>query len=189
VRRAAALALGLAVCAASAAAEPFRLALDPADSEIAFTLGARLHTVRGSFALQSGEVRFDPDTGAASGEVRVDARSGDTGIERRDRVMHEEVLDSARYPFFVLRPERVEVTQREEARLVGRLFARFEIRGASHPVALDFEGARRGPRGEVSARFEVPWVAWGLPDPSNFVLRVEDTLDVEVRAGGTLSAE
>jgi hypothetical protein len=32
-------------------------------------------------------------------------------------------------------------------------------------------------------------VAWGLPDPSNFVLRVEDTLDVEVRAGGTLSVE
>jgi len=181
-----ALALGLA---ASAAAEPFRLVLDPADTEITFALGARLHTVRGRFALESGEVRFDPDTGAASGAVRVDARSGDTGIDRRDRVMHEEVLDSARHPVFVLRPERIEVSHREADALAGRLFADFEIRGGSHPVELAFEGARCGTRADVRARFDVPWVAWGLPDPSNFVLRVDDTLAVEVRASGMLSAE
>jgi polyisoprenoid-binding protein YceI len=179
-------ALGLAV---TAAAEPFRLVLDPAATEIRFTLGATLHTVRGRFALASGEVAFDPDTGAAGGEVRVDAKSGDTGIRRRDRVMHEEVLDSAAHPLLVLRPERLEVERRESDALAGRLLGRFEVRGRGHPIELRFEGRRQGALGEVRVRFDVPWVAFGLPNPSNAVLRVDETLAVEVSARGSLAPE
>jgi polyisoprenoid-binding protein YceI len=179
----------LASLGTPAAAETYRLVLDAAATEISFTLGARLHTVRGRFVLASGEVAFDPDTGAASGEIRVDARSGDTDIDRRDRVMHEEVLDSARHPLLVLRPERIEVSRREADALAGTLFGRFEVRGASHPIAIPFEGARRGERAELTARFDVPWVAWGLPDPSNALLSVQKTLAVSVSARGVLAAE
>jgi len=178
----------LLALAPAAAAEPFRLVLDPSATEVSFTLGARLHTVRGSFALVAGELGFDPETGAASGEIRVDARSGDTGIDRRDRVMHEEVLDSARHPLLVLRPERIIESKRDGDALAGRLFGRFEVRGVSHPLALDFEGTRAGDRATVRVRFDVPWVAWGLPDPSNAILRVDDVLAVEVRALGVLTS-
>jgi polyisoprenoid-binding protein YceI len=174
--------------AAPAAAEPFRLVLDPAATEIRFTLGARLHTVRGRFALAAGEIAFDPDTREASGEIRVDARSGDTGIDRRDRVMHEEVLDSAQHALLVLRPEHIVVAERGADALAGRLFGRFEARGVSHPLAVDFEGTRAGERATVRVRFDVPWVAWGLPDPSNALLAVDDVLSVEVEASGTLAA-
>jgi polyisoprenoid-binding protein YceI len=173
--------------AAPGSAEPFRLVLDPADTEIGFALGARLHTVRGRFALTAGELVFDPDTGAASGEIRVDARSGDTGIDRRDRVMHGDVLDSARHPLLALRPERIHVAERAADALSGRLFGRFEVRGVAHPLAVDFEGTRAGERAKVRVRFEVPWVAWGLPDPSNAILAVDDVLAVQVDAGGTLA--
>lgn len=179
----------LLAAATPAAAEPFRLVLDPAATEISFTLGARLHTVRGRFALASGEIGFDPDTGEASGEIRVDAQSGDTGIDRRDRVMHEEVLGSAAHPLLVLRPERIEVARREPDAIAGMLFGRFEVRGASHPIELAFEGERKGESARIQVRFDVPWVAWGLPDPSNVILRVEETLAVSVSAGGTLAAE
>jgi polyisoprenoid-binding protein YceI len=172
-----------------AGAEPLRLVLDPAATEITFSLGATLHTVRGHFALASGEIAFDPDTGTASGEIRVDARSGDTGIDRRDRVMHEEVLDSTRHPQLVLRPERIEVSRREADALAGTLLGQVELRGARHPIAIPFEGTRRGERSELTARFDVPWVAWGLPDPSNALLSVEKTLAVAVSASGTLAPE
>jgi polyisoprenoid-binding protein YceI len=172
-----------------AAAEPYRLVLDPAATEISFTLGATLHSVRGRFALGSGEISFDPETGVASGEVRVDAQSGDTGIDRRDRVMHEEVLDSAKHPRLVLRPQRIEVSRREAEALAGTLFGQIELRGASHSVAIPFEGARHGERAQITLHFDVPWVAWGLPDPSNALLSVEKTLAVAVSARGTLSAE
>ena len=179
----------LLALATPACAEPFRFVLDPTATEIHFTLGATLHTVRGRFALAAGELRFDPDTGAAAGEIRVDAQSGDTGIERRDRVMHEEVLDSAAHPLLVLRPERIAVAERSADALTGTLFGRMEVRGASHPLELAFEGTRQGERARVSVRFDVPWVAWGLPNPSNLVLRVDETLAVAVSATGTLVAE
>ena len=163
--------------------------LDPAATEISFTLGATLHTVRGRFALTTGELTFDPETGAASGEIRVDARSGDTGIDRRDRVMHEEVLDSAGHPLLVLRPERIEVKRRDADALRGTLFGSFEVRGASHPLALAFEGTRSGERARVTVTFDVPWVAWGLPNPSNALLSVDDTLAVAVSAAGKLATE
>lgn len=175
--------------AAPAGAEPFRLFLDPEATEITFTLGARLHTVRGRFALASGEITFDPETGAAAGEIRVDARSGDTDIDRRDRVMHEEVLDSAGHPLLVLQPERVEVLRRDADALAGTLFGRFVVRGASHPIAVLFAGTRSAERAELTARFDVPWVAWGLPDPSNALLSVQKTLAVSVSARGTLALE
>jgi polyisoprenoid-binding protein YceI len=189
VRRRALVVASILLFAAPAGSEPFRLVLDPAATEISVTLGARLHTVRGRFALASGEVTFDPDTGAASGAIRVEAHSGDTGIDRRDRVMHEEVLDSASHPLLVLWPERVEVSRRGADALAGTLFGRFEVRGASHPIAVPFEGARRGERAHITAQFDVPWVAWGLPDPSNALLSVEKTLAVSVSARGTLAAE
>jgi polyisoprenoid-binding protein YceI len=173
--------------ASAAPAEPFRLVLDPAATEIGFTLGARLHTVRGSFALTGGELVFDPDTGAASGEIRVDARSGDTGIDRRDRVMHEEVLASAGHPLLAFRPERVQVAERGADALSGRMFGRFEVRGVAHPLAVDFEGTRAGERAEVHVRFDVPWVAWGLPDPSSAILAVDDVLAVQIDARGTIA--
>jgi polyisoprenoid-binding protein YceI len=185
-----ALLTAFALCAwlpLGSSAEPWRIVLDPAATRIGFTLGARLHTVRGTFALTAGELVFDPDTGAASGEIRVDARSGDTGIDRRDRVMHEEVLDSAHHPLLVLRPERLQAAERGADALSGRMFGRFEVRGAAHPLALDFEGRRAGERAEVRVRFDVPWVAWGLPDPSNAILSVDDVLKVQVEARGTIA--
>ena len=178
-----------ALSASRAAAEPFRLVLDPAATEISFTLGATLHTVRGHFALAAGEVAFDPDTGVASGEIQVDAQSGDTGIDRRDRVMHEEVLDSPHHPLLVLRPERIEVSRRGANALAGTLLASCEVRGASHPIALAFEGTRSGEHAQLTVTFEVPWVAWGLPNPSNALLSVDETLAVAVSAAGRLATE
>jgi hypothetical protein len=103
--------------------------------------------------------------------------------------MHEEVLDSAQHPWLVLWPERIEVSRREADALVGTLLGQIELRGASHPVSMPFEGTRHGERARITLHFDVPWVAWGLPDPSNALLSVEKTLAVAVSARGTLAPE
>jgi polyisoprenoid-binding protein YceI len=170
-----------------AGAETWQLSLDPAATRIAFTLPARLHTVRGTFALERAELRFDPDSGEANGEIVVDATSGDTGIDARDRVMHEEVLASAQHPEMALRLARIEVRERGADRLAGVAHGVFRVRGGEHPIAVRFEGTRSGGEARITARFDVPWVAWGLPDPSTFLLWVEKTLAVEVTSRGRLA--
>ena len=83
----AALGAALAVASPALAAERV-VTLDPKASEIKFTLDATLHTVHGSLRLTRGELRFDPDTGAASGTIEADATSSETSNARRDRNMH-----------------------------------------------------------------------------------------------------
>src|SRR5271157_17087 len=69
----------LLAMAAGAAAQELILHLDPGQSNAAFTLGGTGHTVHGTFNLKNGEVRYDPASGKASGEIVFDASSGQTG--------------------------------------------------------------------------------------------------------------
>src|SRR6476620_212062 len=75
-----AVALALFVCGAALGAanatDEIVLELNPAQSEINFTLPDVLHTVHGTFHLKNGTVLFDPATGKASGAVIVDVTSG-----------------------------------------------------------------------------------------------------------------
>jgi hypothetical protein len=79
--------------------------VDPSKSTVEFTLGASLHTVHGTFKLKSGEIHFDPAKGTASGAIVVDALSGESGNEGRDKKMHQEILETPSWRRFV--PSRV----------------------------------------------------------------------------------
>lgn len=172
--------------AAAADAEPWVLTLDPDATEIRFRVGATLHTVRGRFELIEGAIRFDPETGDASGRIRVDATSGDTGIDRRDRNMRRDVLASQAHPEMVLDLTGIEVQKRSSDALAGVARGRLQLRGEAHELGLEFAGRRRDGRAVVEASFRVPYVAWGLPDPSTFLLRVEPVVHVEVTAEAAL---
>jgi len=163
------------------------LSLDPAHSEIRFALPSTLHTVHGQLALTRGEIRFDPG-GIASGEVVVDARSAQTGNERRDHKMHDEVLESAHFPQIVLRPERVDAGSIAPSHAQVTLVGQLAIHGASHPISIPADLTAVAPdRLRVRAHFSVPYVSWGIKDVSNLVLHVGDAVEVEVDAEGTLA--
>src|SRR5436305_1775261 len=80
------------------AASESAVELDPARTNVSFTLGDVLHTVHGTFKLKRGSITFDSSTGKASGEIVVDVASGNSGSGTRDKRMHKEILESARYP-------------------------------------------------------------------------------------------
>ncbi len=88
-------------------AEEAVVTLDPAKSQVEFTLESTFHTVHGSFKLKSGTINYDTATGAASGAIVVDATSGNSGNRARDNKMHKDVLESARYPEIVFNPQKV----------------------------------------------------------------------------------
>jgi polyisoprenoid-binding protein YceI len=184
--------------AAAAYARERVLRLDPRHSEVRFRLGATLHEVEGKARLAAGEIDFDdaPSGGSARGLVRVDARSAETGIARRDRVLHAEVLESERFRWIELVPERLEVGARDAAHADVTLHGRIRIHGGEHPVAIPARVEALGAAApetaavplRVTARFVLPYVEWGMKDVSTFVLRVAPTVTVEVDARGELTA-
>ena len=177
-----------AMARAQADVAPLGFELDAAASDVRFELGATLHTVRGRFDVTEGRVRFDPQTGAVSGRVVVDARSGDSGNGTRDANMREWVLESETYPEIVFEPRRLDVEERTEDVLRGRLEGRLEIHGGRHPIVVPIEARRvEGARWRVMGGFDVPFTEWGMTDPSNFLLSVDKVIAVEFDAVGDLT--
>jgi polyisoprenoid-binding protein YceI len=162
------------------------LRLDPGATEIGFTLGATLHTVDGTFRMEEGLIRFDRVTGAVGGRIVVDARSGETGNRRRDRKMHSEVLESATHTEIVFVPERLSGAVPVSGHATVTVHGTLTLLGTAHPLDLRVELDIQDRRVEATTRFRVPYVAWGLKDPSVFVLRVDKYVDVTVRAPGRL---
>jgi polyisoprenoid-binding protein YceI len=178
----------IAVVAGSAVhAEERVLRVDPAASRVTFTLQATLHTVEGSFAVRPGEVRFDPAGGTASGEIVVAAASGETGNARRDRKMHADVLGSARWPEISFSPSAIdgELAPQGASEVVLRGVLR--LQGAPHEVAWPLTVQVEPGRLRAEGTLSVPYVAWGLDDPSSLVLRVGKTVEVRVSIAGTLA--
>lgn len=185
--------LGLAVLvslslAGSVRAEEQVLRLDAGLTKVDFTLDATLHAADGTLGCTSGEVRFDLATGAASGRLVFDATSTQTGHEGRDRKMHEEVLESARFPEIVFTPakidKRVDDMGNGDVRLTGTL----AIHGADHPFTIAARVRRNGDKVSATGSFDIPYVAWGMNDPSVFVLRVAKVIKVRFSTVGTLTA-
>jgi polyisoprenoid-binding protein YceI len=158
--------------------------LDPARSSIGFTLGDVLHTVHGSFKLKRGTMKFDSATGTASGEIVVDVASGDSGNGSRDKRMHKEILESARYPEAVFTPDHVngELAASGESQL--DVDGSFLIHGASHEMTFHFRAEVKSGEVLTSTNFTIPYVEWGMKNPSNFLLKVNAKVEMNVQATG-----
>jgi polyisoprenoid-binding protein YceI len=162
------------------------LVLDPGQSKIHWIVDSSLHTVHGTFALKSGAVHFNLETGKAGGEIVVSAASGESGNGSRDERMQKEILESAKYPDAVFRPIRVEGKVGLSGASDVRLSGVFSIHGADHEVTVQVHAELSGERWHGEAKFEVPYVQWGIKDPSNFLLKVKPVVEVEVEMAGAV---
>jgi polyisoprenoid-binding protein YceI len=161
-------------------AQTVALRIDPAQTQVEFTLGAVLHTVHGTFRLQRGEIRFDPATGSASGELVVDATSAQSGNDARDKDMHKKVLESGRYPEIVFRTGRVVGKVAAQGPSQVRLHGIFSIHGAEHEIEIPAEVEAAGGQYRATVKFSVPFVEWGMKDPSTLFLRVDKRVDITI---------
>jgi polyisoprenoid-binding protein YceI len=164
----------------------FKIVLDPAQTEIHWKLGG-LHTSHGTFKLKSGEFLFNPATGVAEGEILVDATTGESGNAARDKRMQEEVLESNRYPAIFFHPTQIkgafkagEGTQD----LTGE--GTFNIHGADHPLELPLKVQVAADVVTATTHFSVPYVAWGMKNPSRFLLKVDKQVEIDVTAKGSI---
>lgn len=157
------------------------LDLNPAQTRVDFTLSDLLHTVHGSFKLKRGTVHYDVTTGKCSGEIVIDAQSGDSGSEARDKRMHHNILESDRYPDIVFTPDHV-----EGALSKASIHGLFRIHGQDHEITIVVEAVPTDNRLDVTAHFVIPYVQWGMKNPSTLFLRVGDKVNIDVRTAGRI---
>jgi polyisoprenoid-binding protein YceI len=181
-----AAALLLGVTGAQAAAQATTLQLDPRHTTISFALGDVLHTVHGTFRAERGSLNFDSSSGNLTGEIVVDARSGQSGNGMRDRKMHREVLESELYPEITFRPDRVDGTVSPQGKSSVRLHGVFAIHGADHELAVPAQVEMFPDQWTATFHFSIPYVKWGMKNPSTLFLRVSETVDIDVNATGTI---
>jgi polyisoprenoid-binding protein YceI len=166
--------------AATVPAQETALQIDPDRTKVEFTLGDVLHTVHGTFALTRGTIRFDTATGKASGELVVDATSGESGSEARDKRMHKNILESDRYREIVFRPDRVEGKVALQGNSQVQLHGMFAIHGAEHEITLPVDVEALDGQFTASTHFFIPYVKWGMKNPSTFLLRVSDKVELTI---------
>ncbi|XRQ14200.1 YceI family protein [Actinomadura welshii] len=186
--------------------EPGRWTIDPAHSEVTFTIRHLMSTVRGSFSDFGGEVVIgdDPLASRAAAEIRM--ASIDTRNEERDRhVRSSEILDVDAHPvmtFAATGVERATIGRRARS-------PRFHVDGdltikdVTRPVRLltEFHGVGADPWGGTRAGFTATaaihrrdfGIEFNVPFQGDKVMLGEEVtiaLEIQaVRAAGETSAE
>lgn len=174
------LACAALLAAADTIPQETDLQIDPAQTSVQFTLGDVLHTVHGSFQLKRGNIHFDTATGRASGELVVDAASGESGSGARDHRMHANILESSRFTEIVFHPDCVQGKVLPEGASQVQLHGMFGIHGVEHELIIPLEVVGAGGQYTVTGRFVVPYVKWGMKNPSTLILRVADKVQIEI---------
>lgn len=169
---------------ASASPGSLSLTLDPALCKVHWTLPGSLHTVHGTFALTRGALNLERASGKAGGEIVVNARSGESGNESRDTRMHKEILETGKYPEVVFHPALVEGKVSGsgpfDVQVRGILF----VHGGDHEIAAPVHAELSGESWKGTAKFDVPYVEWGIKNPSNFLLKAGKVVSIEVEMAG-----
>jgi len=189
--------LGIAVLLSATAAPPtpraaqpevqeITLEVDPAQSKVHYTVDSTLHTVHGTFALKKGSLlHFDPDSGKASGEISVFLTSGDSGNSSRDERMHKEILETMKYPDAIFRPNQVEGKVARDGASEVQLHGVMLLHGGEHQMVALVHAELMGDHWKGTAKFDVPYIQWGIKDPSNWLLKVKPIVNVQLDMAGS----
>ena len=172
------------------------LALDPARSDVRFVLSTTWGYVQGNLKELSGEVVSASGDPFTDGAVTIEMRAGSltTDDDRRDRGLKAQQLAAGDHP--VIRfvstghPEISSIARNPNgvARTASLLLAGdLTIRGVTRPVSLTLNARREAEGFVVSGETVVRMSEHGIPDPSVFYDKVQDTVavgfDLFLRAG------
>jgi polyisoprenoid-binding protein YceI len=181
---------GALVFAPTSCAQAYVVNLDPAQTKITFQLDTTLHDVHGTFQLKSGQIQFDMAAGTASGAIIVDARSADTDNKSRDKKMHQEILESPKYPEIVFKAQQVRGSFDPQKASQVDLAGTFRIHGQDHDLTMTIAVQPAAPaKVQCDTHFAIPYVKWGMKDASTFLLHANDTVQLEIQATAQIVAE
>jgi len=140
--------------------------LDPAHTNIDFTLLGNLHTTHGRFTLKSGIIRIDPGTANAAGEIAIATASEDSSEHLRDAIIKNAVLDTEHYPEIIFTPQRIQGIRDSQGNFYGQITGLMQVHGGLHQITVQVQGRLFADEITADCNFLVPYVEWGVESPN-----------------------
>ena len=161
--------------------------INPDSSEAVFSLGGSDHGIHGTFHVQSGSIDFDRSAATISGSVVAAAGSGNSGNQSRDRKMTADVLDAAHFAEVSFVPKSYQGTIAASGDSSIQVTGAFTLHGTPHELTVPVQIHIEGTNLTAKTHFTVPYVQWGLKDPSMFMLKVAKEVGIDLTLVGHLS--
>jgi polyisoprenoid-binding protein YceI len=176
------------LCAPLALAQHQTFTVNPGASQVAFALAGTGHHVQGTFHVLSGSIAFDRIAAKISGLVVVAAGSGDSGEPARDKKMNSDVLDVAHFADVSFAPQSYQGSIADSGDSAIQVTGTFTLHGTPHELTVPMQVHIEGGNCAAKTHFAVPYVKWGLKDPSIFILKVAKEVDIDLTLVGNLSS-
>jgi polyisoprenoid-binding protein YceI len=180
--------LALASILASAAlAQHQTFVINPDASEVKITLKTTHELVNGTFHVQSGLIEFDRGTPKMSGSVVVLAGSGKTGNGSRDKKMNKDILEVEQHATVSFEPKSYAGTIAPSGDSTVQVTGIFTLLGTPHEINLPILVHLESTTAAAKAHFVVPYVQWGLKNPSFLIWKANNDVAIDLSLTGRLS--
>jgi hypothetical protein len=156
-------------------------------SEVKMTLKTTRELVNGAFHIKSGSVEFDRRTPEMSGSVDVLASSGKTGNGSRDKKMNKEILQVEQYATVSFAPKSYAGVIALSGDSTIRVTGIFTLLNIQHEITIPMNVYLRGTTATAKAHFAVPYIQWGLKDPSFLFWKADKEVAIDLFLTGQLS--
>jgi hypothetical protein len=180
--------LALAIILSPAAlAQHQTFAVNTDASKIKMTLNTTHEVVNGTFHIQSGSIEFDRSNPKMSGSVTVLAGSGKTGNESRDKKMDKDILKVDQYATVSFAPKTYTGTIAPSGDSTIQLSGVFTLLGNPHGLTIPIQIHMDGSRATARAQFVVPYVQWGVKNPSFMFWKADNDVAIDLNLVGQVS--
>jgi hypothetical protein len=180
--------LALAVFLAQAAlAQHQTFAVNSDASEVKIKLNTTHEVVNGTFHVQSGSINFDRTASHISGIVIVAAGSGKTGNDSRDKKMNKDILKVDQFATVSFAPKTYTGTIAASGDSTIQVGGVFTLLGTPHDLTIPMQIQIDGSKATARTQFVVPYVQWGLKNPSFMFWKAENDVAVDLNVVGQVS--
>ena len=181
-------AFALAVLLAPAAlAQRQTFVVSPDASEVKMALKTTHELVNGAFHIQSGSIEFDRGAPKMSGSIVVLAGSGKTGNDSRDKKMNKDILQVEQHATVSFEPKSYTSAIASTGDSTIQVTGIFTLLGTPHEITIPMLVHLDGAGAMAKAHFVVPYVQWGLKNPSFLIWKADNDVAIDLNLVGTLS--
>jgi polyisoprenoid-binding protein YceI len=174
------------ILAPAALAQHQTFVINPDATEVKITLKTTHEIVNGTFHVQSGSIEFDR-AGKMSGAVSVLADSGKTGNSSRDKKMNRDILEVEQHATVSFEPKTYTGAIAASGDSTIQVTGVFTLLGTPHEITIPVSVHLDGARATAVAHFMVPYVQWGLKNPSFLFWKADDDVAIDLDLAGAIS--